>query len=68
MAEGLLDGMLGETGEKPEVKAPAAVAGAEAFALALAATASRQDSQGPATRRPFGKSRRGSWTFRRSNS
>jgi hypothetical protein len=45
MAEGLLGGMLGDEEEKPEVGAPAAPAGAEAFAAAIAAIASRQDPQ-----------------------
>jgi tetratricopeptide (TPR) repeat protein len=45
MAEGLLGGILGDEEEKPEVEAPAALAGAEAFAAAIAAIASRQDPQ-----------------------
>jgi tetratricopeptide (TPR) repeat protein len=45
MAEGLLGGILGEQDEKPEVEAPDAIAGAEAFAAAVAAIASRQDPQ-----------------------
>ena len=36
MAEGLLGGVLGEEGERPEVEAPEALAGAEAFAAAIA--------------------------------
>jgi tetratricopeptide (TPR) repeat protein len=43
MAEGMLGGILGGEGEKPEVEAPEALAGAEAFAAAVAAIASRQD-------------------------
>ena len=43
MAEGLLGGVLGGEDEKPEVEAPDALAGAEAFAAAVAAIASRQD-------------------------
>jgi tetratricopeptide (TPR) repeat protein len=43
MAEGLLGGVLGDEDEKPEVEAPDALAGAEAFAAAVAAIASRQD-------------------------
>jgi tetratricopeptide (TPR) repeat protein len=45
MAEGLLDGVLGGEDEKPEVEAADALAGAEAFAAAVAAIASRQDPQ-----------------------
>jgi len=45
MAEGLVGGILGEEDEKPEVEAPEALAGAEAFAAAVAAIASRQDPQ-----------------------
>jgi hypothetical protein len=40
MAEGLVGGILGEEDEKPEVEAPEALAGAEAFAAAVAAIAS----------------------------
>lgn len=43
MAEGLLGGVLGEEDEKPEVEASEALAGAEDFAAAIAAIASRQD-------------------------
>jgi len=43
MAEGILDGIVGGEHEKPEVEAPEAIAGAEAFAAAVAAIASRQD-------------------------
>jgi hypothetical protein len=43
MAECLLGGILGEEDEKPEVEAPEALAGAEGFAAAIAAIASRQD-------------------------
>jgi tetratricopeptide (TPR) repeat protein len=45
MAEGLLGGIVGDDDEKPEAEAPEAVAGAEAFAAAIAAIASRQDPQ-----------------------
>src|SRR5471032_2232151 len=45
MAEGLLGGIIGDDDEKPEVEAAEAVAGAEAFAAAIAAIASRQDPQ-----------------------
>ena len=45
MAEGLLGGIVGGEEEKPEVEAPEALAGAEAFAAAVAAIASRQDPQ-----------------------
>jgi tetratricopeptide (TPR) repeat protein len=44
MAEGLLGGILGEEDEKPEVEAPDARAGAEAFASAVAARLSGNDS------------------------
>ena len=43
MAEGLLGGILGNEDEKPEVEVPEALAGADAFAAAIAAIASRQD-------------------------
>jgi tetratricopeptide (TPR) repeat protein len=43
MADDLLDGILGGEDEKPEVEAPQALAGAEAFAAATAAIESRQD-------------------------
>jgi hypothetical protein len=43
MAEGMLGGILGDEDEKPEVESPDALAGAEAFAAAIAAIASRQD-------------------------
>jgi hypothetical protein len=43
MAEGMLGGM--EDDEKPEIEGPEALAGAEAFAAAIAAIASRQDPQ-----------------------
>jgi hypothetical protein len=45
MAEGLVGGALGDEEEKPEVEAPGALAGAEAFAAAVAAIASRQDPE-----------------------
>jgi tetratricopeptide (TPR) repeat protein len=45
MAEGLLGGIIGDDDEKPDVEAPEGVAGAEAFAAAIAAIASRQDPQ-----------------------
>jgi tetratricopeptide (TPR) repeat protein len=43
MSESLFGGILGEEDEKPEDEAPEAMAGAEAFAAAVAAIASRQD-------------------------
>jgi tetratricopeptide (TPR) repeat protein len=43
MAEGLLGGMLGEEDEKPELEAPDALAGAEAFASAIAAKLAGND-------------------------
>ncbi len=43
MAEGLLGGVLGEEEEKAQAEATEARAGAEAFAAAVAAIASRQD-------------------------
>jgi tetratricopeptide (TPR) repeat protein len=43
MAEGLIGGILGEEDEKPEVEEIEAAAGAEAFAAAVAAIATRQD-------------------------
>ena len=43
MPEGLVGGILGDDEDRPEVEAPAALAGAEAFALAISAIASRQD-------------------------
>src|ERR1700733_2998066 len=45
MGEGLLDGILGEEEEKPEVEPSEALASAAAFASAVAAIASRQDPQ-----------------------
>ena len=45
MAEDLVGGALGGEEEKPEVEAPCALAGAEAFAAAVAAIASRQDPE-----------------------
>jgi len=45
MAEGLVGGALGGEEEKPEVEAPGSLAGAEAFAAAVAAIASRQDPE-----------------------
>ncbi|HEX2791584.1 MAG TPA: tetratricopeptide repeat protein [Steroidobacteraceae bacterium] len=45
MAEGLVGGILGEGDDSPEVEAPEAAAGAEAFAAAVAAIASRQDPE-----------------------
>src|SRR5450755_789826 len=45
MAEGMFGGMLGGEDEKPDAEAPEALAGAEAFAAAVAAIASRQDPQ-----------------------
>ena len=43
MAKGVLGGVLGDEGEKPKVEALEALAGAEAFAAAVAAIGSRQD-------------------------
>src|ERR1017187_8823178 len=43
MAEGMLGGILGGEEEKPEVEAPEALAGAEAFAAAVAAKLSGND-------------------------
>ena len=43
MADDLIGGFLGAEEEKPETEAPQALAGAEAFAAAVAAIASRQD-------------------------
>jgi len=45
MAEGLLGGILGEEEDKPEVEAPDALAGAEAFASAVAARLSASDPE-----------------------
>ncbi len=45
MSDGLLGGALGGEDEKPETEAPEALAGAEAFAAAVAAIASRQDPE-----------------------
>jgi hypothetical protein len=44
MADGLLEGVLGEEPERSEVEPPEPLARAEAFAAAVAALASRQDS------------------------
>src|ERR1700722_12204950 len=43
MAEGLVEGIIGGEEEKPETEPPEALAGAEAFASAIAAIASKQD-------------------------
>ena len=43
MAEGLLKGVLGGEEDKPEVEAPDALAGAEAFASAVAAKLAGND-------------------------
>jgi tetratricopeptide (TPR) repeat protein len=43
MSEGLLGGVLGDEEHKPEVEAPEALAGAEAFAAAIAAKLSGND-------------------------
>jgi hypothetical protein len=43
MADDLLGGVLGGEDEKPEVEAPQALAGAEAFAAAVAARLSGND-------------------------
>ena len=45
MPEGLLRGILGDDDEKPEVEAPEALAGAEAFASAVAARLSASDPE-----------------------
>ncbi len=45
MAEGLLGGVLGEEDEKPEIEAPEALAGSEAFAAAVAARLSTSDPE-----------------------
>jgi hypothetical protein len=45
MADELLGGVLGGEDEQPQTEAPQAVAGAEAFAAAVAAIASRQDPE-----------------------
>lgn len=45
MAEGILGGILAGEDEKPESEAPEALAGAEAFAAAVVAIASRQDPE-----------------------
>jgi tetratricopeptide (TPR) repeat protein len=45
MAESLLGGILGEEDETPELEAPETLVGAEAFAAAVVAIASRQDPQ-----------------------
>lgn len=43
MAEGLLGGILGDEDEKPEVEATETLAGADAFAAAMAATRAGSD-------------------------
>ena len=43
MAEGILGGILGEDGEKPEVEVPQSGPSVDAFAAAVAALASKQD-------------------------
>jgi hypothetical protein len=45
MAEGLLSGVLGDEGDKPEVEAPDALACAEAFASAVAAKLAGNDPE-----------------------
>ena len=45
MAKGLLGGILGDEDEKPEVEAPEALAGAEAFAAAVAAKLAGSDPE-----------------------
>lgn len=45
MTEGMLGGILGEEAEKPDIEASETLAGAEAFAAAVAAIASRQDPE-----------------------
>jgi tetratricopeptide (TPR) repeat protein len=45
VAEGIVAGVLGEEDEKPDTEAASPMAGADAFAAAVAAIASRQDPQ-----------------------
>jgi hypothetical protein len=45
MAEGMLGGILGDEGEKPEVEAPETTSGADAFAAAIAHHASIQNPE-----------------------
>src|SRR5216683_986337 len=45
MAEGMLGGVLGDEGDKPEVETPDALAGAEAFASAVAAKLAGNDPE-----------------------
>jgi tetratricopeptide (TPR) repeat protein len=45
MAEGIIGGILGEGDGKPEIEATETLTGADAFAAAIAAIASRQDPQ-----------------------
>jgi hypothetical protein len=45
MAEGMLSGILGDEGEKPEVEAPETPTGADAFAAAIAHHASIQNPE-----------------------
>lgn len=45
MAEGMLGGVLGDEDEEPGAETPEPLAGAEAFAAAVAAIASRQDPE-----------------------
>ena len=45
MAEGLVGGILGDDDGKPELPTAETLAGAEAFAAAVAAIASRQDPE-----------------------
>jgi hypothetical protein len=45
MAEGMLGGILGDEDEKGEVEAPDALAGAEAFASAVAAKLAGNDPE-----------------------
>jgi len=45
MAEGMIGGILGEEDDKPEVEAPNALAGAEAFASAVAAKVAGNDPE-----------------------
>jgi tetratricopeptide (TPR) repeat protein len=45
MPEGLLGGIIGEEANQPEVEAPAASAGADAVALAVATDAAKQDPE-----------------------
>lgn len=58
IAEGLVGGILGEGKDKPEVEAPEPLAGAEAFAAAVAAKLAGTDPEVARDIRHFSKSRR----------